>query len=64
MGDRGWYPLGAMRIAWIMEAGQHMSDISEVDRGRAAANAHVDGDYLEDGQRIFIANRAHSGLWS
>jgi len=62
-GERGWYLLGAMRIAWIMEAGQRLRDIPMHYRARAGANAHVEAGWLDDGQRVFIADRSRSALF-
>lgn len=62
-GERGWYLLGAMRIAWIMEAGEGLHEIPAQYRKRARAHAHIQGGYLGDGQRIFIADRKRSKLF-
>lgn len=59
-GVRGWYLIGAMRIAYIMEAGQRLHDVPHHYRGRARGNAHIEANRLGDRQRIFIADKTRS----
>ncbi len=41
--DRGWYLMGAMRVAWIVKEHQGLDEVPKPYRAQAAANMHVRG---------------------
>jgi len=63
--SRGWYLLGAMRIAYVMDHTRRLKDIPQEHQSRARLNAHVnkrDGSVGED-NIVFIADRKRSTLF-
>ncbi len=56
-GNHSWYLIGAIRVQEFVEGGQSITHLSEENRARARANAHLAGnEWLRDGDRVFLGD--------
>jgi hypothetical protein len=63
--ERGWYLLGALRIAEILPAGAHVNTLSKGARARALRNPHLSGrTRLDEGHYVFIGDAARSAIFT
>jgi len=63
-GNRGWYLLGALRVAEILQGGQTPEDAHENHVARAGLNMHFNDGVLRETDRVFIANPRYSALFT
>lgn len=60
--DRCWCLIGALRIQYILEAGQGIKCLPPADAIRAAQNHHVLGKFVDSGEgtRVFLGHPRYS----
>ena len=62
-GEYGWYFIGALRIAEILDEGQTPADAKPYNIRRAAENVHFYRGVLDSGNRVFIGSKRYSALF-
>ena len=62
-GEYGWYFIGALRIAEILDEGQTPADAKPYNTRRAAENVHFYRGVLDSGNRVFIGSKRYSALF-
>jgi len=64
--EKGWFLIGALRIARILESSQTLDNLPDEELRRVSFNAHVRGNQVEsrDKVRVFLGEQQHSARFA